>query len=151
MHTVVKGCQLTIYHAAGVCRELCDQFIASPIGKCPWSTKSFVLTVGGIERNDVARSGIFADGFCDKHPREWTKHALITLDEATEVYMVEVIAQSHCLKQQLISSRYSTCLLRWQGKEVVYSWKSLTCAWLSSWPQWPKEGFRTPQCRKHNT
>jgi len=37
------------------------------------------------------------------------------------VYMVEVIAKSHCYKQQLISCRLSTCLLLWQGKEVRYS------------------------------
>ena len=38
-----------------------------------------------------------------------------------EEYMVEVIADSHFQKQQLISCRFSTCLLLWQGKEVAYS------------------------------
>jgi len=61
--------------------------------------------------------------------REWTKLALIKLAEATESYMVEVIAESHHYKQQLISCRFSTCLLPWQGKEVRYSWNSPTCAW----------------------
>ena len=32
------------------------------------------------------------DKFPDKRPREWTKQALMTLEEATESYMVEVIA-----------------------------------------------------------
>jgi len=32
----------------------------------------------------------------DKGPREWNKQALITLEEATEVYMIEVVAESHC-------------------------------------------------------
>jgi hypothetical protein len=35
---------------------------------------------------------MFADEISDKHPREWTKQALITLEEATEAYMVEVTA-----------------------------------------------------------
>jgi len=41
-------------------------------------------------------SGIFADEFRDKRPREWTKQAVKTLEEATELYMVEVIPGSHC-------------------------------------------------------
>jgi len=49
-----------------------------------------------MEHHDVVSSGIFADVFPDKNPREWTKQALITLGEATEAYMVEVIAASHC-------------------------------------------------------
>ena len=43
----------------------------------------------------MVSSGIFADEFPDKNPREWTKQGLITLEEATEAYMVEVIAASH--------------------------------------------------------
>jgi len=38
-----------------------------------------------------------------------------------EVYMVEVLAKSDMLMQQLISCRFSTCLELWQGKEVGYS------------------------------
>ena len=34
------------------------------------------------------------DKLGDKHPREWTKLALTTLQDATQVYMVEVIAES---------------------------------------------------------
>jgi len=49
-----------------------------------------------IEHHDIVSSGIFADEFPDKRPREWTKQALITLEEATEAYMVEVTAQFHC-------------------------------------------------------
>ena len=129
IHTVVHGSQLTIFHAADVCRRLHDRFIAAHNGNPAWSTKEFVCTVREIEHHDVASSGIFADEFRDKHLWEWTTQALITLEEATEAYMVEVIATSHCLMQQLISCRYSTCLLRWQGKVVVYSWNSLTSAW----------------------
>jgi hypothetical protein len=40
-------------------------------------------------------SGIFADEFPDKRHREWTKQALITLQKATEAYMVEVSAEYH--------------------------------------------------------
>jgi len=47
-----------------------------------------------IEHHDGVRSGIVMDKFPHKHPREWTKQALITLQEAMEAYMVVVIAIS---------------------------------------------------------
>ena len=47
-----------------------------------------------IEHHDVVSSGIFAGEFHDKGPWEWTKQALKTLEEATECYMVEVLAES---------------------------------------------------------
>jgi len=80
----------------GVRRELRNEFIAARNGKPPWLTKAFVRTVREIEHHDVVSSGIFADEFPDKRPREWTKQALITLEEATEAYIVEVTAQFHC-------------------------------------------------------
>jgi hypothetical protein len=58
------------------------------------STKAFVRTVCEIEHHDVVSSGIFEDEFRDKGPREWTKQALKTLEEVTESYMVEVIAEA---------------------------------------------------------
>ena len=148
---MVSSHQLTVYHTVGLWRELLDHFITARNGKLPWSTKAFVCTVHKINDPDVQSSGIFTDEFHDKHPREWTKQASITLEEATEAYMVEVIAASHCYRQQLISSRYSTCLLQWQGKEGTYSWNSPTCAWPWTVPKWPKRGFPAPQYRKHNT
>jgi hypothetical protein len=60
------------------------------------STKAFVHTVREIDHHDVVRSGIFGDEFPDKCPREWTKKDLITLEEATEEYVVEVTAEFHC-------------------------------------------------------
>ena len=66
---------------------MCNEFIAARNGKPPWSTKAFVRTVRKIEHHDVVSSGIFADEFPDKHPREWTKQALITSEEAKEAYM----------------------------------------------------------------
>jgi len=47
-----------------------------------------------MEHHDVVSSGIVADEFRDKGPREWTTQALNTLEEATELYMVEVIAEA---------------------------------------------------------
>ena len=44
--------------------------------------------VRDIEYHDVISPGIFGYEFCDKGPREWTKQALKTLEEATESYMV---------------------------------------------------------------
>jgi len=118
---VVYGSQLIIYPAAGVHGELRDQFIATRNGKPPWSTKAFVRTVCGIKHSDAFGSGISAYEFRDRNPREGTKQALTLLEDATEVYMVEVLAESDMLMQQLISCRFSTCLQLWQGKEVGYS------------------------------
>ena len=80
----------------GVHRELLNEFFAACNGKPPCSTKAFVRTVRESEHHDVVSSGILADEFRDKRPREWTKQALITLEEATEAYMVEVTAEFHC-------------------------------------------------------
>jgi len=129
IHTVVNGRQLIIYHIADVRQELRDQLIAARNEIPPWSTKAFARTVRGIEYHDGISPGIVADEFYDKRPREWAKQALITLQEAMKAYIIEVIAASHCLKQQLISCRYSSCLLQWQRKEVVYSWNSSICTW----------------------
>jgi len=65
-------------------------------GKPPWATKAFVGTVREFKHLDIVSSGIFTVEFHDKHLRGWMKQALTTLKEATEVYIVEVIAKSHC-------------------------------------------------------
>jgi len=75
--------QLIIWHAAVECRELRDQFPAARNGEPPWSTKAFVHTVREIEHHDVVSSGMIAEEFSDKNPREWTKQALTTLEDAT--------------------------------------------------------------------
>jgi len=80
--------QLMIERAAGVCRELRDQFLASHNRKPPWSTKAFVRTVRDIEHHDVVSSGTFADECSDKNPQMWTKQASTTLVDATEAYML---------------------------------------------------------------
>jgi len=94
IHIHVDDGQQTIWHTVGH-RELRDQFIAGSNGKPPWSTKAFVHTVRKIEHHDFVSSAIFADEFCDKHPREWANQTLKTLEEATEFYMVEIIGKSH--------------------------------------------------------
>jgi len=96
LHIDKEGSQLTIYYTAGVRRQLRDQFTAAPNGKPPWSTKAFVHTVSAMEHHDVVSSGIFAHEFHEKGPWEWTKQALMTLEEATESYIVEVIAKASC-------------------------------------------------------
>ena len=53
-----------------------------------------VCTVRKIQHHYVVRSGIFADEFRHKGPQEWTNQDLKTLEEATELYMVEVIAEA---------------------------------------------------------
>jgi len=52
--------QLTIYHAAGVRRELRDQVLAAYRWKPPCLTKAFIRKVREIEHHDVVSSGIFA-------------------------------------------------------------------------------------------
>jgi hypothetical protein len=76
---------------------------------------AFVRTVRQIKYHDVVNSGILGDEFPEKYPCERMKQALITLEEATEAYMVDVIAKFHCWKQQLMSCRFSTCLQQCQG------------------------------------
>jgi len=96
IHMEANGGQLTVSRTAGVRRELRNECITARNGKLPWSKKAFVRTVREIEHHDVVSSGIFADEFPDKHLREWTKQALITLEEAMEAYMVEVTAEFYC-------------------------------------------------------
>jgi len=90
----VDGRQVTIYHTAGVHEQLRYQFISTHNGKPAWSTEVFVCTFREIEHHDVVSSGILDDGFCDKHPQEGTKQASTTVEDATEAYIVEVIAES---------------------------------------------------------
>jgi hypothetical protein len=56
--------------------------------------KAFIGTVREIEHHNVVSSGIFAEEFRDKGPREWTRQALTTREEATESYMVEATAEA---------------------------------------------------------
>jgi len=55
-----------------------------------------LVQVHRIEHHDVVSSGIIADEIWDKHPREWKKQALISLEEAKEAYMLKVIANLDC-------------------------------------------------------
>jgi hypothetical protein len=73
-----NGGQLTLYHTAGVCRDLHNEFITSRKGKPPWSKKAFFRTVREIEHHDVLSSGICADVFPDLSPHQWTIRALST-------------------------------------------------------------------------
>jgi len=121
VHIMVYGHQFIEWWTAGILRELRDQYLTAHNGKPPWSMMAVVRTVREIERHDAVSSGIVVDQVGEKRPRELTNKGLNTLEEATEAYMVEVIADSHFQKQQLISCRFSTCLLLWQGNEVGYS------------------------------
>jgi hypothetical protein len=87
--------QLTIQRTAGVRKELHKKFIAARNGKPAWLTKSFVRTVRKIEHHDVVGAGIFAYQLRNKDSHVWTKHALITLQESTEAYIVQVAAKCH--------------------------------------------------------
>ena len=145
IHSEADSRKLSIYYTAGVRRQLRNQFIAACNGEYLWLTKGFASTVHKIEHLDVVSSGLFADIVNDQHPREWREEALTTLEEATQIYMVEVIAKSHLWMQQLISGRFSAFLQLWQDKEVGYSEKSLTSALPWIWPKWSKEGFHTKQ------
>jgi len=61
IHTVVNRHQFTVYHTAGVRRELHDEFVTVCNGKSPWSTKAFIPTVREIKHHDGVSSGIFAN------------------------------------------------------------------------------------------
>jgi len=112
----------------GIRREQSNYFVAAYNGKPAWSTKAFVSTVHKMEHHDVISAGISLDEPPDKHSSEWTKQTCITLEEAMEAYMVEVIDESDCWNQLLISCTISTCRLRWHYNEYGYSRNRLTCA-----------------------
>jgi hypothetical protein len=80
----------------GVRREQRNEFIAARNGKPLWSTKIFFRTFRAFERHDVVSSGIFVGESPEKYPSEWTKQALITVEEDTEAYKEEVTAEFHC-------------------------------------------------------
>ena len=70
-----------------------DQLIAARNGNPPWSKKPVLWKVVDIAHHDVVSAGTVAHEFGDKHPWEWTKKDSTTLEDATEAYMVEVIAE----------------------------------------------------------
>jgi len=91
----VDGCQPTIWLTAGLRKELHNQFLAAHNGKPPSSTKAFVCSARETKYRVIGSSGIFPNAFSDKHPWEWMKQLLTTLEDATERYMVEVIVESN--------------------------------------------------------
>jgi len=99
IHIVGNSRQLTIYCMAGICRVLWDKLIAAHDGKPPLLTTGSVRTVCGIDHLDPVPFGIVGDKLCHDGSREWTNQALNSLEEASEAYMVEVIAKSHFVKQ----------------------------------------------------
>jgi len=117
----VDGHQPMIWYPAGVYRELRDQCIATRNGKPRWETKIFVWIVSEINHHDVVSSGIFADECSDKQPQERTKQAIPTLEDAPDLYLLNVIAESHMLMQQLMCRQVLTCLQLSQGKDLRYS------------------------------
>jgi len=93
---MVNSRQFTVQHKVGLFRGLHNQFITAHNRKPPWLTNALACTVCKIEHHDAVSSGIFAYEFHPNPSWEWMKQAFITLMEATETYMVEVIAESHC-------------------------------------------------------
>jgi hypothetical protein len=75
--------------------------------------QTIVRTVLGMYDHDTITSGSFAGQYGDQHHRELMKQGAKTDENDTNMYMVMVIAESesHSLKQKMISSRVSTCLL----------------------------------------
>jgi hypothetical protein len=94
----VNGWRFIELPTAGVCRKLHNQPIATQIRKPLLLWMVFVGTLREIDRHFFFSTEIFTDEFPDKHPRELMKQALICFPEATEAYMIEVIAESQCQK-----------------------------------------------------
>jgi len=91
----VVGCQLTTDYTSGVRRELPHQFTAACNRKPPWPRKAIIHAFCEIVHCDIVSSGRFADKFRDKCPQECGNQASNTIEDAPEVYMVEVITESH--------------------------------------------------------
>jgi len=94
-HIAETSCQPTITCTVHICREVHDQLIAAHNRYHASSTNIVVCTVCEIKRYDDVSSGIFANEFHEKRPREWTNNDPVSLEEATEVYMVQVLAEFH--------------------------------------------------------
>jgi len=57
---------------------------------------AFGRKVRETDYHEYVSARIFIDEFQGKHLQARTKEDINTLEEATEVYVVEVIAESHC-------------------------------------------------------
>ena len=75
--------------------KLREEYHASKAGKAPWSTKAFMRTVREIEHHKVVCAGIFADMFKDKIPMDWTHQVMKMLEEAAELYIIDVSTPPH--------------------------------------------------------
>ena len=126
---MVDDCEQTIELTAGIRTELRNHFFGAHYGTLSSSTMAFVPTVHEIEHHQVASSEIFTEEFFDQHHQEGMTQASITIEEVTDAYMVEVVAKCHFDTPQVISCRFSACLLRWEGREFGYSWICPRCAW----------------------
>ena len=69
IHSEVDVRQLTIWHTAGVCRELHDKFIGTSTRKPGWSTKALICTVRTIKHHQVGGCGFFGPKSSEKRPR----------------------------------------------------------------------------------
>ena len=96
IHIEVNSRQLTIYHTMCICGKLHNQLITACHRKPPWLTKALIPTIRKIKHHVVVSARMFADDYRDKHPRECTKHTLVTWEVAVEANMVQVVAKSHC-------------------------------------------------------
>jgi len=67
---------------------------ASCVDKAPWPQNTFVRTVPKIEYYAVVSAGMVAVKFRHKGLWEWTKQDFKPLEEATELFMIEVISES---------------------------------------------------------
>jgi hypothetical protein len=98
IHIIVDIHQLSIQLRTSAHRELSNQCIPAWNGNVPWVTKQFYCTVSQIDHCDAVSCGMFIHRFCDNHPQEWTKQTFNTIKKTTEVYMLEVIAESQFWK-----------------------------------------------------
>jgi len=57
--------------------------------------KGIFHTIQEIEHHNIVNAGTLTYESCDKFSYKWSKLDLNTLEEATEGYMVMVIAKSH--------------------------------------------------------
>jgi len=58
----------------------------------------FLDTVQDLEHYDVVRSWILRHKFQARGPRQWTQHAVMTVEEASKSDVVEVIEEASVLK-----------------------------------------------------
>jgi hypothetical protein len=95
IHIEVNEQKFLVYCTQVVQCELLVQFCATRNRILLLSCKTFVCPGREIEYNASGRAGHYTSLIPHWEPHEWTKHAIIHSQVATELYIIDVIGEFH--------------------------------------------------------